>query len=80
MVTKIEQVNQRIEKFASEAGYGDNRAKGLEIYAARLFGREEAVRSNVLSGDDWTSADISPFLCGNSGDGNIDGILYSPNS
>ena len=80
MATKIDRVNQRIEQFASEFGYGDNRAKGLEIYAARLFGREEAVRSSVLSGDDWTTADVSPFLCGNSGDGNFDGILFSSDS
>jgi hypothetical protein len=80
MVTKVEIVNSRIETFASESGYGGDRAKGLEIYAARLFGREEAVRSSVLSGDDWLTADVSSYLCGNSGDGNIDGILFSTDS
>jgi len=77
MATKIDRVNQRIEQFAADSGYGDNRAKGLEIYAARLFGREEAVRSSVLAGDNWTTADVSPYLCGNALDGNFDGILYS---
>lgn len=80
MATKLETLNSKVKKFASESGYGDDLGKGLEVYAARLLGRAEAVRSNVLSGDDWQLADVSQFLCGNSGDGNIDGVLYSAES
>jgi hypothetical protein len=80
MATKTDMINQRIDSHASQSGYGSKRDKGLEIYAARLFGREEIVRSAVLAGDHWEDADVSPFLCGNSGDGNFDAILYSGES
>jgi hypothetical protein len=80
MATKTDQLNQRIDNHANQSGYGAKRDKGLEVYSARLFGREEGLRSSVLSGDVWEEADVSPYLCGNSGDGNFDVILYSNES
>jgi hypothetical protein len=80
MATKTDQLNQRIDNHANQSGYGAKRDKGLEVYSARLFGREEALRSSVLAGDVWEEADVSPYLCGNSGDGNFDVILYSNES
>ena len=80
MATKTDQLNQRIDNHANQSGYGAKRDKGLEIYSARLFGRQEGLRSSVLAGDVWEEADVSPYLCGNSGDGNFDAILYSNES
>ena len=77
MATKQNAVIERIEQFSELYGYGLDRPKGLEIYAAHLFSREEALRSSVLQGESWEEAMLSPYLCGASGDGGFDAILYS---
>lgn len=80
MPNKFESIKLIIAQFAQNDGWGDNLPRGLEILGARLFARDEQLQSSILSGDDWKDADLSNYICGNSGDGNFDVILYAPDT
>ena len=80
MATRVNELKSRIEKFAMQDGHGNNLPKGLEVYSAKLFARDEALRPALLNGEGWEEADLGAYIIGASGDGGLDVVLYSPDS